>query len=80
MKIIVKEHGTILQPIIKKYAINVDALNSAIYIPRFTGLERGDILVYAGEGIVERLPVGTNGQVLTADSNAPLGVKWATPS
>ena len=35
------------------------------------------ILVYQGEGHVVRLPVGTDGQVLTADSSTELGVKWA---
>jgi hypothetical protein len=39
---------------------------------------KGDLWTY-GTGNA-RLPVGTNGQVLTADSAQTLGVKWATPS
>lgn len=39
---------------------------------------KGDLIVFGKKN--ERLPVGTNGQVLTADSAQALGVKWATPS
>jgi hypothetical protein len=39
----------------------------------------GDILV-RGASALGRLGVGTNGQVLTADSTQVLGVKWATPT
>lgn len=38
---------------------------------------KGDILGYS-TGLA-RVPVGTNGQVLTADSTQALGLKWATP-
>jgi hypothetical protein len=42
-----------------------------------TGLSvKGDLLVHSGV-LHGRLPVGPNGQVLTADSASPLGVKWA---
>lgn len=41
---------------------------------------KADILVGASSGVVDNLPVGTNGQVLTADSAQTLGVKWATPT
>ena len=38
---------------------------------------KGDIIAF---GIVaDRLPVGANGQVLTADSTQSLGIKWAEP-
>lgn len=40
---------------------------------------KGDLLVENGS-IVTRLGVGTNGQVLTADSAESTGIKWATPS
>jgi len=46
-------------------------------IPVSIGLMKGDILVYRGEGDIVRLPVGEDGQVLTADSTSELGVKWA---
>jgi len=57
-----------------------DETNTSNSIPMGIGLMKGDLLVYRGEGDVVRLPVGTNGQVLTADSTSELGVKWATPS
>ncbi len=39
---------------------------------------KGDLLVFTT--VNARLPVGTNGQVLTADSTQTAGVKWATPA
>lgn len=39
---------------------------------------KGDVLGYST--VNDRVPVGTNGQVLTADSTQSLGVKWATPA
>lgn len=39
---------------------------------------KGDMLVATLRGFLGRLAVGTDGQVLTADSSQPSGVKWAT--
>ena len=39
---------------------------------------KGDIVTYST--LNDRLAVGTNGQVLTADSTATTGIKWATPA
>lgn len=39
---------------------------------------KGDLWGYSS--VDARVPVGTNGQVLTADSAETLGLKWATPS
>ena len=41
---------------------------------------KGDIIVATGSGTFIRQGVGTNGQVLTADSAQADGVIWATPS
>ena len=39
---------------------------------------KGDLLVATAADTAARLPVGANGQVLTADSSAANGVKWAS--
>lgn len=39
---------------------------------------KGDLYTYSTTNA--RLGVGTNGQVLTADSSAATGIKWATPA
>lgn len=41
---------------------------------------KGDLVVATGSGTFIRQGVGSNGQVLTADSAEADGVKWATPS
>jgi|688.fasta_scaffold371198_3 hypothetical protein len=41
---------------------------------------KGDLIGGTGADTFARLAVGTNGQVLTADSSAATGIKWASPS
>lgn len=49
-------------------------------VPLSTVTTKGDLIVATASGAVARVGVGTNGQVLTADSAQAGGVKWATPS
>ena len=46
-------------------------------IPASTLTTKGDLLART-TATLQRLPVGSNGQVLTADSTASVGVSWAT--
>jgi len=41
---------------------------------------KGDLIAATAADTVARLAVGTNNQVLTADSTAATGMKWATPA
>ena len=41
---------------------------------------KGDLLVGTADNAVTKLPVGSNNQVLTADSSTASGLKWSTPT
>jgi hypothetical protein len=41
---------------------------------------KGDLLVGSADDAVARLGIGTNGQVLTANSSATYGVEWSAPA
>ena len=55
-----------------------DLANAAV--PKSTVTTKGDVIVASGNAAVARLGVGTNNYVLTADSTATNGIKWAAPS
>ena len=49
-------------------------------IPKTIVDAKGDLIAGTASDTVSRLAVGTNDQVLMADSTAATGMKWATPS
>lgn len=51
---------------------------AAAAVPKSTVTTKGDLIAATASATVSRLGVGTNGQVLTADSTASTGMKWAT--
>ena len=58
------------------FRVGVETADAAI--PKSDLTTKGDILARTSSAVT-RVAVGTNGQVLTADSSATPGVKWATP-
>jgi hypothetical protein len=61
-------------------AVTAAKLDAAAAIQPTIADAKGDIIVASAADTVSRVAVGTNGQVLTADSAEATGVKWATPS
>jgi hypothetical protein len=59
-------------------ASDLDYFNTAVQPSTLTA--KGDTFVATASSTVTRLGVGTNGQVLTADSAEAKGMRWATPT
>lgn len=55
------------------------AATDAGAVPKSTVTTKGDLIVATASATVTRRAVGTDGQVLTADSAQADGVKWAAP-
>ena len=52
----------------------------ALLVPKSLVDAKGDLIVATADNTLARVAVGSDGQVLTADSAETGGVKWATPS
>lgn len=55
-----------------------DYITQSTAISPSTVTAKGDLIVATGNGVVTRQGVGTDGQILTADSAEADGVKWAS--
>lgn len=68
------------------YPIGTGTHSHADYITQATAISptlvdaKGDIIAATAADTVARLAVGSNNQVLTADSTTATGLKWATPT
>ena len=60
------------------YTAGVATADAAV--PKATLTTKGDLLVAQSSATLARLPVGTNGQYLSADSTQTSGLAWVTPS
>jgi len=72
--------------LVKNGALAIRTLGNAIdttmatMTPKSTFTAKGSIAAATAASTPANLSVGTNGQVLTADSTAATGLKWATPT
>ena len=74
--------GTTGQVLAKASGTDMDFswVTDATGIPATIFDAKGDIIAATAADTASRLAVGTNNQVLTADSSTATGLKWATPS
>lgn len=72
--------------LVKNGALDMRTLGNAIdttmatMVPKSIVDAKGDLIAATAADTVARLAIGTNNQVLTADSTAATGMKWATPA
>jgi hypothetical protein len=74
--------GTTGQVLAKASGTDMDFswVTDATGIPATIFDAKGDIIAATAADTASRLAVGTNNQVLTADSSTATGLKWATPA
>jgi len=60
------------------FTAGVATANAAI--PKSLVTAKGDVVGATASGVPDNLAVGTNGQVLTADSTTAMGITWSTPA
>ena len=59
---------------------NAGVLTADAAVPKSTVTTKGDLIAATASATVARLGVGSNDQVLTADSTTATGLKWSTPT
>jgi len=64
---------------VTKTQVSLGNVTDEAQIAKSIGTTKGDIIGFTGAGAPTRRGVGSNGQVLTADSTETDGIKWATP-
>lgn len=65
---------------VTKAQVGLSNVTDDAQIAKSIGTAKGDIIVFTASGTPVRLTVGSNGQILVADSAQPSGINWSTPT